>query len=134
MKFCHHCTELMQRSSLQKHSMIKHSTPGRALKIGEKPVDPIYRNWQDWIKDPANTIPRLNVEQITELDMESLGLGRDNKSDHTVSILDSYDDSFDGKTQTQTQIKKTLAINYQAQANTVSCGCENPNIIVKNDR
>jgi hypothetical protein len=46
---------------------MKHLAPVKALKKGEKPVDPIYRNWPEWIKDPANTIPRLMTENIAEM-------------------------------------------------------------------
>jgi hypothetical protein len=70
MKYCGYCSELMLRGSLSKHCLMMHSAPNKALKKGEKPVDPIYRNWPEWIKDPANTIPRLMTENIAEMSME----------------------------------------------------------------
>ena len=75
MKYCGFCCELMQKGSLQRHCTTVHSAPCRALKKGEKPSAPIYRNWPDWVKDPANVIPRPMVRVVNDVNKDTCGLG-----------------------------------------------------------
>ena len=59
--FCYHCCKITPSNRLKTHCHKVHGTASRALCYGEKPVKPIYMNWDELTQHYLETDPIKNL-------------------------------------------------------------------------
>ena len=125
MKFCYYCCELYKRGSLHRHCKDAHSADCRALKKDERPADPKYRNWEEWVKDPANTIPRFQRRPIPTI---SINPERPQINIEEPSSSDNEDRAQNMVSSQSHHIEDTVLEKK------FKCGCANSPSLVKRTR